>query len=225
MLLSAASWWAKRPPSPAWPGMLPLLLLGTLIDGILLAVLGWLVPPRWKSIASLFQKERVMLAGAILVLLLLWIPVVLFAQSATVGGIRYWWLGDDAMISMRYAHNLSSGHGLVWNPGERVEGYTNFLWTITMAVVHLLPVSLARTSLVLSLTNIVIAAATIPVLMQLVRVMGGGRWRPRHRWQGLPSTRASCTGPPPGMRPRCCRSCSSWRQFEFSESRRSINRD
>ncbi len=41
---------------------------------------------------------------------------------------------DDAFISFRYAHNLVNGHGLVWNPGERVEGYTNFLWTLLMAI-------------------------------------------------------------------------------------------
>ncbi len=40
---------------------------------------------------------------------------------------------DDAYISFRYAQNLSSGHGLVFNPGERVEGYTNFLWTLLLA--------------------------------------------------------------------------------------------
>lgn len=41
---------------------------------------------------------------------------------------------DDAFISFRYALNLVQGHGLVWNPGERVEGYTNFLWTLIMAL-------------------------------------------------------------------------------------------
>ena len=40
---------------------------------------------------------------------------------------------DDAYISFRYAHNLIHGHGLTFNPGERVEGYTNFLWTVLMA--------------------------------------------------------------------------------------------
>jgi hypothetical protein len=39
---------------------------------------------------------------------------------------------DDAFISFRYARNLVNGHGLVYNPGERVEGYTNFLWTILL---------------------------------------------------------------------------------------------
>ncbi len=34
---------------------------------------------------------------------------------------------DDAFISFRYAENLVQGKGLVYNEGERVEGYTNFL--------------------------------------------------------------------------------------------------
>ena len=42
---------------------------------------------------------------------------------------------DDAFISFRYAANLAEGHGLVFNPGERVEGYTNFLWTLIFAPV------------------------------------------------------------------------------------------
>jgi arabinofuranosyltransferase len=37
---------------------------------------------------------------------------------------------DDAYISFRYARNLARGDGLVYNPGERVEGYTNFLFTL-----------------------------------------------------------------------------------------------
>ena len=40
---------------------------------------------------------------------------------------------DDAYISFRYARNLVRGHGLVYNLGERVEGYTNFLWTVAVA--------------------------------------------------------------------------------------------
>lgn len=44
------------------------------------------------------------------------------------------WVNDDAFISFRYAKNLIAGHGLVFNPGERVEGYTNFLWTMIVAL-------------------------------------------------------------------------------------------
>src|SRR5215207_3462307 len=39
---------------------------------------------------------------------------------------------DDAYISYRYAFNLIGGHGLVFNPGERVEGYTNLLYVLLM---------------------------------------------------------------------------------------------
>jgi arabinofuranosyltransferase len=44
------------------------------------------------------------------------------------------WLSDDAFISFHYAQNLVQGHGLVYNPGERVEGYTNFLYTMLAAL-------------------------------------------------------------------------------------------
>lgn len=43
------------------------------------------------------------------------------------------WVSDDAFISFRYAENLVRGLGLVYNPGERVEGYSNFLWTLWTA--------------------------------------------------------------------------------------------
>jgi arabinofuranosyltransferase len=41
---------------------------------------------------------------------------------------------DDAFISFRYADNLARGNGLVWSGEERVEGYSNFLWTVLMSV-------------------------------------------------------------------------------------------
>ena len=46
-----------------------------------------------------------------------------------------WFLTDDAFISFRYARNLLEGHGLVFNVGERVEGYSNFLWTVELAAI------------------------------------------------------------------------------------------
>lgn len=69
------------------------------------------------------------------------------AASSTPRARRWLWIGaagffawnawrfrayliDDAYISLRYARHLADGHGLVFNLGERVEGYTNFLWTI-----------------------------------------------------------------------------------------------
>ncbi|MEM6569913.1 MAG: hypothetical protein AAF957_15995 [Planctomycetota bacterium] len=59
------------------------------------------------------------------------LTAALFAALAS----RHAFIGDDAFISFRYAENLIAGHGLVFNPGERVEGYTNFLWTVLIAAV------------------------------------------------------------------------------------------
>jgi hypothetical protein len=42
-------------------------------------------------------------------------------------------INDDAYISLRYAHNFLDGDGLVWNPGERAEGYSNFLHIILIS--------------------------------------------------------------------------------------------
>lgn len=41
---------------------------------------------------------------------------------------------EDAYIIFRYAENFGHGHGLVFNPGERVEGYTCFLWVLLLGL-------------------------------------------------------------------------------------------
>ncbi len=58
------------------------------------------------------------------------------------------WVCDDAFISFRYAENFAQGHGLVYNVGERVEGYSNFSWTLLCALAircGLDPVGFAQT--------------------------------------------------------------------------------
>ena len=90
---------------------------------------------------------------------------------------RLWpYVLDDTYISLRYAHHLAAGHGLVYNPGERVEGYTNFLWTVLLALPHALripPVPFLKVAL--ALATIATAWATV----RLGRVSGltttGGR--------------------------------------------------
>ena len=41
---------------------------------------------------------------------------------------------DDVYTSFRYVKNFINGNGLVFNPGERVEGYTNFLWVVILSL-------------------------------------------------------------------------------------------
>ena len=63
---------------------------------------------------------------------------------------REFWL-DDAFITFRYAKNWADGLGLVFNPGETIEGYTPFSWTLGIAVVFaLLPTGSALTFVKLS---------------------------------------------------------------------------
>jgi hypothetical protein len=74
--------------------------------------------------------------------------IFIFRSSFVVGNERYFVLFDDAMISMRYAKNLVDGYGLVWNVGEeRVEGYSNPLWVVWMAALHIAPVDDSKISL------------------------------------------------------------------------------
>lgn len=48
-----------------------------------------------------------------------------------------WHMTDDAYITYRYVHNLLAGCGLVWNaaPFARVDGNTDFLWSLLLALV------------------------------------------------------------------------------------------
>jgi len=59
------------------------------------------------------------------------LALLLFAVRAHYYGP---WNIDDPWISYRYAGNLAHGHGLVFNPGDPVEAYSNFLWTVIAAV-------------------------------------------------------------------------------------------
>ncbi len=89
--------------------------------------------------------------GLIVIGYIYYIYRYIIATSFLIGGTTYYVLFDDAMISMRYAYNLAHGLGPVWNAGERVEGFTNPLWVGIMALVHLLPIGLNQTALVIQI--------------------------------------------------------------------------
>jgi arabinofuranosyltransferase len=42
---------------------------------------------------------------------------------------------DDSYITYRYVKNFTEGNGLVFNIGDKVEGYTCFLWVVLLSVV------------------------------------------------------------------------------------------
>ena len=83
------------------------------------------------------------------------LTLVICVASASWGlywACKYAWVCDDAFISFRYARNLVEGHGLVFNAGEQVEGYTNFLWTVMLAAGMSLSLDPVWLSIVLSIT-------------------------------------------------------------------------
>lgn len=57
---------------------------------------------------------------------------------------------DDAFISFRYVQNFVDGYGLVFNIGERVEGYTNLLWVLVLSVFAFFKINLQSISQILS---------------------------------------------------------------------------
>ena len=58
---------------------------------------------------------------------------------------------DDAFITLRYAYNFIEGHGIVWNPGERVEGYTSLFFLLLVSGFGRLGVDLVIASRVVNL--------------------------------------------------------------------------
>jgi hypothetical protein len=73
---------------------------------------------------------------------------VVFGAGAT---IFLGWIPDDAFICFRYAANLADGLGPVFNPGDRVEGVSNPLWTLLLGALTRVGLDTVRTAVALSL--------------------------------------------------------------------------
>lgn len=80
---------------------------------------------------------------------------------------------DDDFIAYRYAQNLVRGHGLVFNAGERVEGFTCPLWTLLAAGALALGIAAPLATALLGCASAVGAA----LLALVPRDAGGGSSR------------------------------------------------
>lgn len=124
------------------------------------------------------------------------VPVTALALSGAVfAGItaRLWSFAvDDAFISLRYAKHLAEGQGLVYNIGERVEGYTNLLWTVLLAFAHVLPGDPLTWTKLFSMLSVLVAAAGIIRLASRSGLMPAEwAWLPAALWLLLPVTALS----------------------------------
>lgn len=91
--------------------------------------------------------------------LALWGAVLLAAVAITVGIGYGACTQDDAFISFRYAEHLVRGEGLVFNPGEHVEGYTNLSWTLALAFFMALGAEPVVTSILMGLAALAAGVA------------------------------------------------------------------
>jgi len=95
--------------------------------------------------------------------------VLLWHSSSNQWGNRRFTLFDDAMISMDYARTLAKTGQFVWFPGApRVEGFTNPLWTLWMALIHLVGFEGSSAALAVSLTGVMLIIGSAWIVYELV---------------------------------------------------------
>lgn len=103
-----------------------------------------------------------------------WIAVILFlGHSLFLYRANYYQIADDAYISFRYARNFAHGNGLVYNPGEKVEGYTNFLWNVLLSPFIAFGAEAKTTAIVWGL---IFGLATLHLVYRTARLLGTGRY-------------------------------------------------
>lgn len=79
---------------------------------------------------------------------------------------------DDSYISFRFVKNFVEGKGLVFNPGERVEGYTNLLWVLILSVFYAMKMNIESISQYLSLGFSILVLFQIFKISSLVEFKG-----------------------------------------------------
>ncbi len=80
------------------------------------------------------------------------------------------WLTDDALITFRYVDHWLAGKGLVFNLGERVEGFSNPLFVFVLAALRVLGVSSQRGAEAIGLAATAGECALLVALLWRLRV-------------------------------------------------------
>lgn len=127
-----------------------------------------------SPVEQVHPRSAITTPTILILLFSLWACGYIWNTSFAIEGQRYFCLFDDAMVSMRYAHNLALGEGLAWNAGgERVEGFTNPLWVLVMALVHLSGVPMAWASLAIQLLGLTLLAGSMGCLFRIALLATG----------------------------------------------------
>ncbi len=86
-------------------------------------------------------------------------------------------LQDDSYITYRYARNIVRGHGPVFNIGERVEGYTNFLWMMLLAALGIVGVPFSALIPLSQVLGVICGIGVLVIFFLLLRRFSTG---PQH---------------------------------------------
>ena len=113
------------------------------------------------------------------------VATLLLGCAALLGAhsLAFNFVTDDAFISFVYAKNLVEHGALVFNVGERVEGYTNFLWTLILAAGMAVRIAPEVSSRVL---GTLCGALTLLVAARAMRRLRGAA-TPSPLWDVLPA--------------------------------------
>ncbi|NIO00856.1 MAG: hypothetical protein GTO42_01740 [Candidatus Latescibacteria bacterium] len=91
------------------------------------------------------------------------ISIILFISLSL---FFFTWIPDDAYISYCYARNLAAGNGFVFYPGEKVEGFSNFLWTLYLGGASSIGADIVRTAVI---TSLLFALGALFLMQWLIR--------------------------------------------------------
>ena len=98
-------------------------------------------------------------------------PVAICAAVLVWHALQYGFITDDAYISFVFSRNFAEHGQLVFNLGDPVEGYTNFLWTFLLGLLMVVGLSPEVTALVL---GIGFACGTLLVVQRTVEYLLAG---------------------------------------------------
>lgn len=86
------------------------------------------------------------------------------------------WFGDDIFITLRYIRHWFLGEGLIYNPGEWVQGYTHFLWLLLLSLARFLGFNPLEASMDLGLISYLILLGVF--LLYSFKLFSGSRLLP-----------------------------------------------
>ncbi len=81
------------------------------------------------------------------------------------------WVTDDAFISFRVVHNFLNGYGLKWNVDERVQVFTNPLWTLIHIPVYPIIKNIYFTTITISFVFSCAAFITAALVFKKERII------------------------------------------------------